>query len=677
MKRELPLVKKRILLSILLPVLIVGVVLPIIFVYYFMTPFIVSYIKEKVDLELKLASGLGIQICEQHMNYLIDLRLENDPEMIAALKNEAISEIKAISKKLHKINMLITEENLNVIGSSINLPEEKLRLKKLNENDTSIAIQEMGGERVLTYSLYFPFWQWRIVSFIYEKDYLMPVLMAKKMIYFGILGISAVVGVTLFIVFNWWVTIPLKRIILATEDAARGHLKKIEIKRNDEIGQVSIAYNLMAENINTIMSELRESEDKFRNFAEQSLVGINLVQDGVFKYVNPKFADIFGYTVDECLNNVKALDLVYPEDIHIVEERIQKRLSGEEKNIRYEFRGVRKSGEVIYVEIFGSTSVLNGKLAITATVLDITKRKKAEEALRKSEDHIRLLLNSTVEAIYGVDLNGICTFCNNGCLRILGYKNHDELIGKNMHRQIHHKRRDGTPIPEEECSMVRAMRKGEGAHADDEVLWRADGTCFDAEYWSYPQYSDGEITGAVVTFLDITERKRSEEEIRILAISDTLTDLYNRRGFITLAEQQIKKANRNNKTLLLLFIDIDDLKVVNDRWGHEEGDRLLIKSGNILKQTFRKSDIIARIGGDEFAVLVSDAEESSEIILNRLNEHIGSHNANYSQQYYVSMSIGIAVYDSANPISLDDLMSQADQLMYVQKKDKASRRNKA
>jgi diguanylate cyclase (GGDEF)-like protein/PAS domain S-box-containing protein len=674
MKRESPLVKKRILLSILLPVLIAGIVLPIIFVHYFMTPFIVSYIKEKVDLELKLASGLGIQICEQQMDYLIDLRLENDLEMIAALKNEAIGEINAISKKLHKINLLITGESLNVVSSSISLPEGKLRLKKLNGNDTSIAIQELGGERVLTYSLYFPFWKWRIISFIYEKDYLMPVLMAKKMIYFGILGISAVVGLTLFLVFNWWVTIPLRRIIRATEDAARGQLKKIEIKRNDEIGQVSLAYNLMAENINTIMSELRESEDKFRNFAEQSLVGINLIQDGVFKYVNPKFADIFGYTVAECLNNMSFLETVHPDDIPLVEEHVRKRLSGEEQRVRYEFRGIRKTGEIIYIEIFGSSCLFNGSPASMATILDITERKEAEDALRKSEDHIRLLLNSTVEAIYGVDLNDICTFCNNGCLRILGYKNPDELIGKNMHRQIHAKRRDGTPIPEEECSMVRAMRKGEGVHSDDEVLWRADGTCFDAEYWSYPQYSNGKITGAVVTFLDITERKRSEEEIRMLAISDTLTDLYNRRGFITLAEQQIKRANRNNKTLLLLFIDIDDLKVVNDKWGHEEGDRLLINSANILKQTFRKSDIIARIGGDEFAVLVSDAKESSEIVLERLKDHIDSHNANYGGQYHVSMSVGTAVYDSANPVSLDDLMSQADQLMYIQKKEKPSRK---
>jgi len=259
---------------------------------------------------------------------------------------------------------------------------------------------------------------------------------------------------------------------------------------------------------------------------------------------------------------------------------------------------------------------------------------------------------------------------------MLGYKNPDELVGKNMHRQIHHKRKDGTPFPEEDCRMIRAIRKGEGTHADDEVLWRADGTCFPAEYWSYPQYSDGAIVGGVVTFLDITERRRADEEIRMLAISDALTELYNRRGFISLAEQQIKRANRTNKTLALFFIDIDGLKIVNDTKGHEEGDRLLINAANILKQTFRESDIIARIGGDEFAVLAAvNASETSEIVLSRLTEHIRSHNALPDQKYEISMSIGTAIYNPATPRSLDDLMSRADELMYEQKKEKANRRN--
>ncbi|MGP8282244.1 MAG: PAS domain S-box protein [Desulfomonilaceae bacterium] len=145
---------------------------------------------------------------------------------------------------------------------------------------------------------------------------------------------------------------------------------------------------------------------------------------------------------------------------------------------------------------------------------EIAERKQAEEALRRSEDQFRLLLNSTAEAIYGVDLNGDCTFCNTRCLNLLGYKETDELVGKNMHRQIHHKHPDGTPFPEEECRMTLTLGHVEGAHSDDDVFWRSDGGCFPVEYWSYPQHRDGTIVGAVVTFLDITERKLAERKLQ-------------------------------------------------------------------------------------------------------------------------------------------------------------------
>ena len=141
---------------------------------------------------------------------------------------------------------------------------------------------------------------------------------------------------------------------------------------------------------------------------------------------------------------------------------------------------------------------------------DITRRKQMEEALRESEDKLRLLLDSTAEAIYGIDLEHRCTFCNPACLRTLGYEHIDEVLGKNMHDLIHHTRADGTLFPVEECRVHRVTRTGEGVHAEDEVLWRANGTSFPAEYWSYPQRRGQEVVGAVVAFIDITERKLAE-----------------------------------------------------------------------------------------------------------------------------------------------------------------------
>ncbi|HEY3445274.1 MAG TPA: PocR ligand-binding domain-containing protein [Myxococcales bacterium] len=135
-------------------------------------------------------------------------------------------------------------------------------------------------------------------------------------------------------------------------------------------------------------------------------------------------------------------------------------------------------------------------------------------ALVSSEEKLRLLLDSTGEAIYGIDLEGRCTFCNSTCLKMLGYSSAADLIGRDMHRQIHHSRPDGTPFPAEECRTVQAFRRGQGSHVEDEVLFRADGTGFPAEYWSHPQVKDGKVVGAVVTFVDISARKQLEEQLR-------------------------------------------------------------------------------------------------------------------------------------------------------------------
>ena len=106
--------------------------------------------------------------------------------------------------------------------------------------------------------------------------------------------------------------------------------------------------------------------------------------------------------------------------------------------------------------------------------------------------------------------DALCTFCNRACLEFLGYENQEELIGKNMHDQIHHTLPDGTRFPVQNCRIFKAFKIGKGSHVDDELLWRKDGTSFPAEYWSYPQWRDGKTVGAVVTFLDITERRRNE-----------------------------------------------------------------------------------------------------------------------------------------------------------------------
>jgi PAS domain S-box-containing protein len=146
--------------------------------------------------------------------------------------------------------------------------------------------------------------------------------------------------------------------------------------------------------------------------------------------------------------------------------------------------------------------------------VDITHLKKAEQSLQESEEKYLLLLNSTAEAIFGLDLKGDCTFCNPACLRLLGYQAPDNLLGRNMHALIHHTRADGSPYLERECQIYVAVYAGRATHLAEEVLWREDGTNFVAEYCSYPMHRAGKLVGAAVTFLDISDRARAEQALR-------------------------------------------------------------------------------------------------------------------------------------------------------------------
>lgn len=151
--------------------------------------------------------------------------------------------------------------------------------------------------------------------------------------------------------------------------------------------------------------------------------------------------------------------------------------------------------------------------AVANVLTDAIERRRAEDAVRDSEERVRLILESTGEAIYGIDGEGKCTFCNPACAKTLGYGGPEDLLGKNMHDVIHHTRPDGTPYPLEECRIYRALTRDEALEVDDELLWRADGSGFPAEIRLQPVRHDGEIVGAVVTFTDITERRRKEAEM--------------------------------------------------------------------------------------------------------------------------------------------------------------------
>jgi len=175
----------------------------------------------------------------------------------------------------------------------------------------------------------------------------------------------------------------------------------------------------------------------------------------------------------------------------------------------------------------------------------------------------------------------------------------------------------------------------------------------------------------IIRFDKMTRDHRGEEALLALSLTDELTGLYNRRRFFVLTEQYLKLSVRTMKRLLLLFIDMDNLKWINDHHGHNEADQALIDLANTLKKTFRESDIVARIGGDEFVVLSEPADENGEIALTRLYENIKDYNARGGPDIIpLSVSVGTTQFDPKHPISIDELLSKADASMYAQKWEK-------
>ena len=312
------------------------------------------------------------------------------------------------------------------------------------------------------------------------------------------------------------------------------------------------------------------------------------------------------------------------------------------------------------------TSQLDELDVLVASVNDMqAKTCHALDEVRDSKAHIRLLLDSTSEAIFGANTQGICTFANPACLRMLGYGNESDLVGKGIHDLIHHTYPDGRPYPLADCAVRRATEAGEAHHCNNEVHWRADGTSFPVEYWSRPMYKDGELIGSVVAFNDISQRKQTEEALHQLAYFDSLTSLPNRQLFNDRLHHALSDAKRRNRLVAMMLLDLDRFKVVNDTMGHEAGDILLREIADRLKHSIRANDTVSRLGGDEFALIFTDVEESRHIaqLAQKILSQFSTPIMIDGREVFSGASIGIALYPSDTE-DADELLKFADSAMY-------------
>jgi len=290
---------------------------------------------------------------------------------------------------------------------------------------------------------------------------------------------------------------------------------------------------------------------------------------------------------------------------------------------------------------------------------EIADRKRVEDELRESEEKYRVLVESTDDSIYLVDKKSRYLFMNKKHICRLGLAQ-DEVLGK-AYSDFH--------TPEETAEFIGYVEKviKTGESAQYEHRSNRDGGYF---LWTMSPVADprGSIKAVTVVSKNITTLKNMESSLYALSLSDELTGLLNRRGFMTLAKQPIKIARRMKKDVLLIFADMNELKRINDTYGHAQGDIALRDLAKLLKKTFRESDIIARIGGDEFAVLISDFHDGAkDICMKRLHDNIAKFNRKAKGPYLLTISTGAVVCSHVKKCSVDQMLIDADMQMYKQK----------
>jgi len=307
------------------------------------------------------------------------------------------------------------------------------------------------------------------------------------------------------------------------------------------------------------------------------------------------------------------------------------------------------------------------------------RRRTVDEALRVSEKRYRLLIENLPVGIYRTTLDGKFIEANPALARMLGVQKPAGLLSYNV-EDFYVKKKDRSEHLAKLAGKPRYFTEFELRGTDGRRFWVRD-------YCQAVKRAEGATLFFDGVLLDITERKRAEkklghalrelrasnEKLESLSLTDDLTGLNNRRGFFTLGHQQMKIAKRLRKDVFLLYLDVDQLKQTNDTFGHPAGDRLLAAVATILKETLRESDIVARIGGDEFAVLAMRSKPGGEkALLGRLEEKVRSHNLGSPKRLQLSLSQGLVFFDPKKFSSLEEFLAHADNLMYQEKRSKAS-----
>ena len=379
---------------------------------------------------------------------------------------------------------------------------------------------------------------------------------------------------------------------------------------------------------------------------------------------------LLGYAPDELAQRPSTLvQLLRADDVAPARDALARHLKGETPMLEAEVRMRHKDGHWVWVLARGRVVERNADgraQRVTGIGMDITRRKQAEAEIARLSQWNELLLNSAGEGIFGVDLDGRCTFINPAAIGALGFSR-QEVVGKNQHELFHHHRADGLRSPEADCPVFATLRDGIRREVEDRFV-RKNGEVFPVQMTVTPIHEIGQLVGVEVVFQDIARRKAMEEELTRLATTDALTGIANRRRFLEYMESELARVKRFAEPSYFLMLDLDNFKNVNDTWGHSVGDAALRHFADTCRLRVRQSDHFGRLGGEEFGIILSRTDKAGALqFADALRGSVADSPAQTAKgPVPMTVSIGIAEFRDSDETS-DNILVRADVALYSAK----------
>jgi len=524
---------------------------------------------------------------------------------------------------------------------------------------STVAVNPQGVE-VLASAKGIPVAGWYLVASLPTAEAFSPIREMQQRMLWATLLLTLLAGAL-----TWWVVrrqlsplLSTARTLAALSDSGLAP-PPLPINCDDEIGQLIGGFNRLLETLGSREAALRDSEERFRALHDASSSGIMIHENNVILDCNEGLARMSGYPVDDLIGT-DGLRLTAPEWRDTVLHNMHS-----SAELYYDIVGLRQDGMRYAINVRSNNIPYKGRTVRATEFIDITERKQAEDQLQLAAS----VFTHAREGILITDTAGTIIDVNESFSRITGYSR-DEVLGQNP----------------------RLLSSGRQEKAFYAELWRdlSDKGHWYGELWN--RRKNGELFAAMETisevcdaqgkpqqyvalFSDITAAKTQQKQLERIAHYDGLTTLPNRVLLGDRLQHAMAQVPRRKNFLAVAYLDLDSFKSVNDQYGHETGDQLLIAMARHMKQALREGDTLARLGGDEFVAVLPDLDEitASLPILNRLLAAAAQPVAVGELSLQVSASLGVTFYPQAEDIDADQLLRQADQAMYQAKQAGKSR----